>query len=309
MPQSPSYQNTNYRVSCSAVFLLAIRPKTLPASLSPVILGSAMVPAQSLQWLLVLCALGCALFLQIAVNLANDFFDARHGIDTDKRLGPKRVTQSGLMSPKVVISGIVIFVLLAVICGLILALNSSWVLLGVGALCIVATLAYSGGPYPLASHGLGEFTVLVFFGWVAVAGSYYVHTLQVNWQVFLVATSLGLILSAVMLVNNLRDIATDKAAGKNTLAVNIGERNSRALYTALILVAALFHVIAFSLPGGDHGFSLVWLPIILCSPYAVYCRHRLKYCTGAQLNSLLALTALLGLCYAMVTGLSYQLVV
>ena len=287
------------QTSTTRVFMLAIRPKTLAASLSPVILGSALVPADNLQWFLVFCALGCALSLQVAVNFANDYFDAKHGIDTKQRLGPVRVSSSGLISDQVLKIWIATAILLAISFGMVLAINSSWLLIAIGALCIMAALAYSGGPYPLASHGLGEITVLIFFGWVAVGGSYYVHTLTINWPVFIIATALSLLLAAVMLVNNIRDITTDQLAGKNTLAVYLGQLNSRRLYPILLLSSGILHWLAV-VPNGNLLLSVV--PLLVSLPLAIYCCYRLSQATGAQLNPLLGLTALLGLCYAVTTA-------
>ncbi len=291
---------------CSLLFA-AIRPKILPASLSPVILGSVMVPADTIKGLLVLSACGCALFFQVAVNLANDYFDARSGVDTDSRIGPMRVTHNQFMSSRLVIFYTILFIALACLCGLILALNSSWLLLIPGLLCILATLAYSGGPFPLASHGLGEVTVLVFFGWVAVLGSYYVHTLSINLQLFCIASALGLVQSAIMLVNNLRDIATDKSAGKNTVAVYLGDLSSRKLYTTILIVAAAFHYIAFAFLAENPDITMAWLPLALCLPFGLHCNRKLWRARGAQLNSVLTATTLLGFQYSCITSVCYWL--
>ena len=286
-------------------FWLAIRPKTLPASLSPVILGTSFVPAEQLNWLLVFCALGCALFLQITVNLANDFFDAKNGVDTNARLGPIRVTQAGLASPSMVAAGIGFFVVLSIICGLILVAHSDLLLLGVGGLCILAALGYSGGPAPLASMGLGEIAVLIFFGWIAVLGSFYVHTQTLDLQLFLLSNSLGLILAAVMLVNNIRDIPTDAQAGKRTLAVRLNDRNSRFLYLGLLTLAYILHICAFTTLNTKTNLISALIPLAVLSPFALKAANNILRFRGKELNSLLADTALLGLIYSLTTSGAY----
>lgn len=286
-----------------SVFMLAIRPRTLPASLSPVILGTALVEPADFNWLVGLCALGVALFLQIAVNLANDYFDAKSGVDGEDRLGPVRVTQANFASPGSVARGVVLFVCLAVACGIVLVLHTGWPLLVAGGFCVLATLAYSGGPFPLASHALGELTVLVFFGWVAVMGSYYVHTQQLSLLSFWLATSLGFLLAAIMLVNNLRDIKSDRAAGKITLAVLLGDSGSRLLYLTLVLLAALAHMVAFGFASPSLSVLQMFVPLLVCMPHAIACCRDARRLQGKNLNRLLATTAMLGLIYACATAL------
>lgn len=283
-----------------SVFLLAIRPKTLPASISPVILGTATVPFDQINWLLALCCLSCALFLQITVNLANDYFDAKSGVDTQRRLGPIRVTQSGLASPTAVAVGIAFFTALSIVPGVILATHSDITLLAVGLVCILAALGYSGGPYPLASNGLGEFAVLVFFGWVAVMGSAYVHTHQISLNLFLLANALGVILASIMLVNNIRDIPTDSKAGKHTLAVLLGEAASKQLYAFLLSTTLIFHLIVFLIL--KQNLLIALAPMVLFTPFAIRACRRLYRYNGSKLNELLAETSVLGLIYSIPTS-------
>lgn len=287
----------------AGVIWMAIRPKTLPASLSPVILGTLMVPASEVELLLVVLALGCALSLQITVNLCNDFFDARNGIDSDLRLGPTRVTQAGLIPPGKMKTTIAIASLAALICGLTLALLSDYRLLFLGLACFAAAFAYSGGPVPLASHGMGEVAVLVFFGWVAVMGSYYVHTLQITLQIFLLANALGVILAAIMLVNNIRDIDTDYVAGKKTLAVHLGRHASQLLFCALLIACALLHVLAFSIPVPQ--WSLAFWPVLLYSLPALLIGRQLLHARGRAYNFVLGRTSMLCLWYSLVAGCAH----
>ena len=163
-----------------------------------------------------------ALLLQIGVNLANDYFDYVKGVDSPERLGPVRVTQSGLISPVEVRRGMIAVLGLAVLVGLYLVQAAGWPVVVIGLASILGALAYSGGPYPLASHGLGDLFVLIFFGLVAVGGTYYVQTLTFKSSVALLSLPVGFLITAILVVNNLRDIETDRQAGKNTLAVFFG---------------------------------------------------------------------------------------
>lgn len=186
-------------------------------------------------------------------------------------------------------------------------IHTGWPLLAVGLACVAATLAYSGGPFPLASNALGELTVLVFFGWVAVLGSFYVHTHTLDLQVFWLANSLGLLLAAIMLVNNLRDIQSDRQAGKITLAVMLGDSGSRLLYITMVLAAAFAHIVAFSFASTHPRPSEMFIPLVLCMPGAIYCCRDVKHLRGRQLNRLLGSTALLGLLYASATAIFHLL--
>ena len=232
-----------------SAWALACRPKTLAASVAPIILGSGLAYHDGyFQAIILCCALLCALLLQVAVNLANDLFDAEAGVDTNQRVGPIRATQSGLISPVHMRRALILVSTLAFIFGLILVLNSHWVLMLFGIAALVAVFAYSGGPYPLASHGLGEVTVLVFFGWLAVGGSYFLFTETINMSVFGYGTVAGLFNAAIMLVNNIRDIPTDRAANKNTLAVKLGDVRARQLYRLLLILGLMLHlVVSFGL--------------------------------------------------------------
>lgn len=283
-----------------SVIWLAIRPKTLSASMSPVALGTLMVPVDQINMLLAFLALGCAFSLQVTVNLCNDFFDARNGIDGDRRLGPTRVTQAGLASPRHMVVGIAMATLVALSCGLVLAMLSDYRLLWVGLACLAAAFAYSGGPSPLASHGMGEVTVLIFFGWVAVIGSYYVHTLHITPQIFLLANGSGALLAAIMLVNNIRDIETDRPAGKNTLAVYLGRRSSEKLFCALLVACPVLHILSFGLV--ESQWPLALLPLALYALPALLIARQLLRARGRAYNPVLARTAMLGLWYSLLTG-------
>ena len=209
--------------STLGAWMLAARPRTLPAAIAPVMLGSATAVAdKSFVWLPAVAALMVALLLQIGVNLANDYFDYLKGIDTQDRLGPPRVTQSGLIPANQVRAGMILILILSLIPGIYLLTLGGLPVLIIGLACICAALAYSGGPFPLASHGLGDLFVFIFFGLVAVCGTYYVQALHLTPLVWLMGVIEGLLITAILVVNNLRDIQSDRQTGKRTLAVIIG---------------------------------------------------------------------------------------
>ena len=276
-------------------WLLAVRPKTLPASIAPILLGSALAAADGyFEVRVFIPALICALCLQIAVNFANDLFDVQKGVDTRERLGPLRGLQLGLIQPDQLKRALVAALVLAAATGLLLAVLVSWWLLLFGLASLVAALAYSGGPWPLASHALGEVTVLIFFGWLAVMGSYFIHTQSLTLESFVYATLIGFLSAAIMLVNNLRDRHTDAAAGKRTLVVRLGERNSRLLYRLLVLAAPLLHW-----SQNPRLENLAWLPLLLIAPLLVLLLHWIGRLEGKQLNRMLAFTSLLLLVYSL----------
>lgn len=284
------------KTASSSPWMLAIRPKTLLASICPVIVGTALAIAdKGFKFLPALAALICSILLQIGVNLANDYFDYIKGIDTSERMGPIRVTYSGLIpAPHVKWAMGMTFGLVAVI-GMYLVTVGGWPILTAGTASILAALAYSGGPYPLASHGLGDLFVFVFFGLVAVCGTYYVQSLQLNIIVLYAALPIGLLITAILVVNNLRDILTDQKAGKNTLAVRIGERGAKIEFVLLLAGAYAVPVILF-IAGKVSIFAL--LPL-LSLPMALSLSRTVYRKEGRVLNKGLAGTAQLSLIYSL----------
>lgn len=220
------------------VWLAAARPRTLPAAISPVLVGTAAAQRFS-AWRFV-AALIVALAVQVAVNFANDYFDGVKGVDTPERRGPQRAVAAGLVSPGRMRLAMIAALGVAALAGVVLAAVAGWELLVVGALCIVAALGYSGGPKPYASAGLGELSVFVFFGLVATMGSAYVQDEQLRLLPAVAAVPVGLLSVALLVVNNLRDIPTDTRAGKRTLAVRLGARVTLDLYIAAVNTAVLF---------------------------------------------------------------------
>ena len=243
------------------LWLLASRPRTLPAAIAPVLVGTALAATEDeLSVPPFLAALIGSVFIQVGTNLSNDYSDARRGADTEDRLGPVRVTAGGLMPPRRVLVGTYVAFGIAVAAGLYLAAVAGWQLLVVGAASILAGVLYTGGPRPYGYEGLGELFVFVFFGLVAVAGSYYVQVEELRWEAFALAVPVGLLAAAILVVNNVRDVDTDRRAGKRTLAVKLGRDRARVLFTAMVLVA-------FAAPAATWAFGglSAWLLLTLAA--------------------------------------------
>ncbi|WP_419174544.1 1,4-dihydroxy-2-naphthoate polyprenyltransferase [Desulfosediminicola sp.] len=277
------------------LWYLAIRPKTLPAAAAPVAVGSAAAIADGVfAFLPAFAAFLGALLLQIAVNLANDYFDAKNEIDGEKRLGPVRVTQSGLIPPSQVKGAMVATLVASGLVFCYLTLVGGLVIFLVAVASVLAALAYSGGPYPLASHGLGELFVFIFFGLVAVCGTYWVQALSLSWLVVVASIAPGLLISAIMVVNNLRDIPTDEEAGKRTLAVRLGRMKTITLYRAMVLVP-YFMMVPLAFAG--VGFSVLFTFFTL--PMAIMLCDEVRGISGSDLNYTLARTAKLSLFFSL----------
>ena len=288
------------QISKTRAWVLASRPKTLPAAVSPVLVGTAAAYTDGgFRALPALAAFAAALLLQIGVNLANDYFDFKKGIDTSERLGPVRVTQSGLIAPGTVLAAMIGVLLLAALIGVYLIFVSGWPILAVGVASLIAALAYSGGPFPLASHGLGDLFVFIFFGVVAVCGTYYVQTLQLTRETAILAAVVGFLITAIIVVNNLRDIQTDAKVGKKTLAVILGERGTRVEFLLLLVGAYTIPIILWVIGLVSH-----WLLLpILSTPLAFSLVRYLDDHTGADLNWALAGTARLSLIFSILLSI------
>ena len=247
-------------------WLLAARPKTLPAAVVPVLVGSAVAAADgAFAALPALVAMVCALLLQIGTNLANDYFDFIKGADAGERLGPVRVTQSGLIPPRTVRAAMAGVFVLTFVLGLYLVWVGGWPILFIGLASIFFAVIYTAGPYPLAYVGLGDLFVFIFFGVVAVTGTYYVQALAWSVDALVASLPVGAISTAILVVNNYRDIDGDRLAGKRTLAVRIGRAATRAEYRLLLLAAYVVPVLQVVAWG--HG---AWLLLPLLSiPFAL----------------------------------------
>jgi 1,4-dihydroxy-2-naphthoate octaprenyltransferase len=276
------------------LWALAARPRTLPAAIAPVLVGTALAIADDeLKPLAFVAALIGSVFIQIGTNLSNDYSDARRGADTEDRLGPVRVTAGGLMPPRRVLVGTYVAFGVAVVAGLYLAAITGPELLLVGAASIAAGVLYTGGPRPYGYEGLGELFVFLFFGVVAVVGSYYVQAQELPWEAFALSVPVGLLASAILVVNNVRDADTDRRAGKRTLAVRLGRARARRLFAAMVVVSYAT-VVAIPLAGGLSwwvALPLLSLPLVPALWHTVAQRS-----DGPSLNRALADTGrLLGL--------------
>jgi 1,4-dihydroxy-2-naphthoate octaprenyltransferase len=279
------------------IWLMAARPRTLPAAVAPVLVGTALAATEGeLHWLRFAAAMLGALFIQVGTNLSNDYSDARRGADTEDRLGPVRVTAGGLVPPRQVLVATAVAFGLAVLAGAYLIATAGWELLLIGAASILAGILYTGGPRPYGYEGLGELFVFLFFGVVAVGGSYYVQTETMEWEALALSVPVGLLAAAILVVNNVRDLETDRRAGKRTLAVRMGRERSRALYGAMIYGAFLTAQIPW-IAGSDSLepwllLSLAALP--LAPPLVRTVRQRTD---GPSLNGALARTGMLQLVF------------
>ena len=233
--------------------------------MAPVLVGTALAGTEGVfKPLRFICALIGSIFIQVGTNLANDYSDARRGADTEDRLGPVRVTAGGLMPPRQVLVGTYVAFGIAVAAGAYLIAVAGWQLLLVGAASIAAGVLYTGGPRPYGYEGLGELFVFLFFGVVAVVGSYFVQRERLEWEAFALSVPVGLLAAAILVVNNVRDIDTDRRAGKRTLAVKLGRTRTRRLY-ALMLLVAFVSPIAIWAAGGLTAWVLLAL---LAAPLA-----------------------------------------
>jgi 1,4-dihydroxy-2-naphthoate octaprenyltransferase len=220
------------------IWVMAARPRTLPAAIAPVLVGTSLaLGSDRFRALAFVAALLGAIFIQVGTNLSNDYSDARRGADTEDRLGPVRVTAGGLVPPSQVLLATYVTFGLAVACGAYLIAVAGWELLAVGAASILAGVLYTGGPRPYGYEGLGEVFVFLFFGIVAVAGSYFVQYERLPWEPFVCAVPVGLLAAAILVVNNVRDIDTDRRAGKRTLAVRLGRERTRTAYAVMLAAA------------------------------------------------------------------------
>ncbi len=269
-------------------WLLAIRVPTLPAAVVPVLVGTATAVALGAFRLLpFLAAMAAALLIQIGTNLANDYFDYVKGADTVHRLGPTRVTQSGLIAPPDVRRGMLLTFGLAVLLGVYLVVVGGWPILLIGLFSIVAGIVYTGGPWPIGYNGLGDLFVYIFFGLIAVAGTTYLHTSAFNREALINALPIANLATAILVVNNLRDIATDREAGKRTLAVLLGRRGTQIEYLLLVGGAYPLLLLAWLIGAASVWF---WLPV-LTLPMAVGLIRIVWTHEGAPLNVALKGTA------------------
>ena len=253
-------------VTRTQAWILATRPRTLSAAAAPVVAGSGFAVADGVfAQLPAVAALLGALFIQIATNLANDYYDFMKGGDTAERLGPVRVTQAGILPPSAVLHGMLITLGLATLAGVYLATVAGWPVIAIGLVSMLMGVCYTGGPFPLSYHGLGDVFVFVFFGPVATATTYYVQAQAWSPGAIVAGAGLGAFSTAMLVVNNLRDRETDGAVGKRTLAVRFGDGFSVLQYFASLTAAAIVPVVGVVMMDWSPWTLLAlagWLPCI-----------------------------------------------
>ncbi len=284
-------------LSSLQIWLIASRPRTLPAAVAPVLVGTALAwTVGPLDWVAFVAASLGALFIQVGTNLSNDYSDARRGADTEDRLGPVRVTAGGLVPPKQVLFATYASFGMAVLCGIYLIIIAGPVLLLIGAASILAGVLYTGGPRPYGYEGFGEVFVFTFFGIVAVTGSYFVQLQALEWEAFVLAVPVGLLASAILVVNNVRDLETDRRAGKKTLAVRLGRANTRRLFAVMVALAYPTALIP-TLLGSLNAWPVL---VVLTIPIAVaLVKTVASHTDGPTLNSALARSGLLELAFCL----------
>jgi 1,4-dihydroxy-2-naphthoate polyprenyltransferase len=282
-------------VSGVHIWLMAARPRTLPAAIAPVLVGTALAGyLHVFHPLRFVAALVGAIFIQVGTNLSNDYSDARRGADTEDRLGPVRVTAGGLVPPDQVLVATYVSFGVAVLAGVYLVVVAGWELLLVGAASILAGVLYTGGPRPYGYEGLGEVFVFLFFGIVAVAGSFFVQVKHLDWEAFALAVPVGLLAAAILVVNNYRDIDSDRRANKRTLAVRLGRAGTRTMFAAIVYLAFALATVTWIFGPLKPWVLLSWLTLPLAADVVRTVRNRTD---GPSLNQALAHTGMLQLAF------------
>jgi 1,4-dihydroxy-2-naphthoate octaprenyltransferase len=290
--------------SAARAWWLAARPRTLAVGVGPVAVGCAVAIAHGVfEAGPAVAALLGAVLLQIGSNFANDVYDSEKGADGDDRLGPPRAVQLGLLRPAQMKRGMGLVFAAAVGVGAYLTWVAGWPVAALGVVAIAVAWAYTGGPWPLGYHGLGDVAVFLFFGVVAVVGTEYVQSLRLSPAALAAAVPVGLLATAVLVVNNLRDVESDRRAGKRTLAVRLGPRGARAEYTGLVVLAFAL-LPAFGLVGDRSPWVLLpWLT----APLALRLVAGVRREEGAALNPLLGATARLCLLHSLLFAVGYAI--
>lgn len=283
------------KMSSFRAWMLAARPKTLPAAAAPVVVASALAYLDGRFAILpALAALLGALLLQVGSNVANDLYDFERGSDAGERLGPVRVTQAGLIPIAQVRRGMYLIFGLAVLIGLYLVLHAGWVIVAIGLAAIFAAIAYTGGPFPYGYHGLGDVFVFIFFGLAATVGTYYVQAQTTSALAWWLAIVMGLLIVGILVVNNIRDIENDRQANKRTLAVIFGLKFAQGEYVACVIGAYLLPVLIWFL----GLMPVTGFLVLLSIPMAVRLVRTIYTEQGRALNKTLAGTGRLTLVYA-----------
>jgi len=280
-----------------SAWILASRPKTLPAAISPVLMGTTMAFTDGgVHWLSAFLALFGALMIQIGTNLANDYFDHKHGKDTQERLGPIRVTQAGLVSDQAMKLAISIVFTAAFVAGIYLVYRAGWPIVIIGLLSLLFGMIYTAGPFPLAYLGIADLFAFLFFGPIALAGTYYAQTLDMNWVVLVAGIAPGCFSIALLTVNNLRDVDEDRGTNKKTLIVRLGKSYGRSQYLVSMILAALIPIVLWQMTSSHSGVLITLLALIFSIPAI---RGMFGGAQGRGLNQTLAQTGKTQLIYTL----------
>lgn len=289
----PKYMKQNIRY-----WILAARPKTLPAAVIPVIIGTSFAYRDhSFDFIPALVALICAILIQIGTNFANDYYDYKKGTDDENRIGFKRATSSGWIAPDVMLKATKLTMLFAFILGLYLVWHAGIVVLVIGILSLIFGIVYTGGPYPLGYNGLGDVFVFIFFGIIAVMTTYYVQALDWSIDTFWASLAIGALSTNILVVNNLRDIETDAKTGKRTLGVMFGEVALKTEYTLMMAIALIIPLVLRIWYGFD---TLILLPILLLPGILFLLNTVWRFKDRKNLNDTLVKTAAFMTVYGLV---------
>ncbi len=277
------------------IWILASRPKTLPAAAAPIFVGTAVAFTSNEQnyWAASI-ALICSLLIQIGTNFVNDLYDFLKGADDENRVGPTRVLAAGWISQAEMKRAIATVFGITFLLGLFLVYHAGWIILLVGIISIISGYAYTAGPYPLAYNGLGDVFVFLFFGVVATVGTYYVQTLHYSWFVLLASVPVGLLIANILVVNNYRDAIEDKKKDKNTLAVIFGKKFAQTQYYFSVLLSYIIPIYVFI----QFNTSPFILFPLLSLPFAIKLIFEIKTKEGKSLNKTLELTAKLSILFS-----------
>lgn len=284
------------------IWIGALRLKTLPASVIPVLIGTAMAYYDGFFNILILVlTFICALLIQVITNFLNEVYDSRRGADTPERLGPRRAVALGLIKPVLMIKVVTVLVLITLLLGIYLVYNGGGIFIFIiGLISLFFAWAYTGGPYPIAYKGLSDIFVLIFFGIVAVTGTYYLQAHRLIPEVLIASLAPGFLSMNILGVNNIRDIETDRKAGKMTLAVRIGEKASKILYVLINLFAFIVPVILYYTLE-----NIYFLLPLLVFPISIFICMNLFRSSGAKLNKILAQTGMLLVLYGIASSILF----
>ncbi len=289
-----------------SAWILALRPKTLTAAFAPVLVASLIAYKQfpqDFEWIYSFLALMTAVFVQIATNFSNDALDFIKGADTETRIGPQRVTQSGLISAKNVLRAAYLCFFLSFLCALPLILKGGTLILVLGIVSLVTGYAYTGGPFPLAYKGLGDLFVFLFFGWVASLGLYYVQTMSLTQEIWIAASQVGLLCTVLIVVNNLRDIDGDRKVNKKTLAVRLGKKFSKLEIYTLYILNYLLHFYWLA-----AGYIWSFLLPLLAAPLAILVCYKIAKTEPSPIyNQYLAQTAAVHMLFSLLLSIGFYL--